>query len=492
MKKQLLLSFSALLLASCSTSHLATSAGEHRFLANNSSYISKASLEDRLKRARIDTHDLDGNTILHIVCGANYHPSDEALNAKNETGGVPTTILAAGCASGVEKDYREGLQFLIDAGADVNATNKLGNTPLFYAAQKTWGIYTEILLKNGADADILNKDGDSILRLRALALVGKKANYKFEERKTIALIIATSSKPNQGNGVGRLSSPIDILRYEASTNSAAQEMLAMLIMNPKEAQLREERIAQLPVLSQAELSQVLQMGINKGKSELVQLCLLRMANLPSQESLLQAAYTAKQNKSAAAILAIMPSDDIFWLCFAQQKDELTKRLAAGGITQAELDRALLECCKHTEPYKSMEDDGCCCTIDQAIDERQANYRAIVSLLEEYKAVDTPPHKKKANKEKDGNSITWVSENTPIDTELVQKLLAAGANPNARDEKGVYALRYAMSAQDAKLMRLLLKAGADPNISVEEGQSLLHLAKERATKRDEPSIGTDVL
>lgn len=80
MKTLSLLSLSALLLVSCTSPQLATSAGDHFFLEGTQAYINKEFFQERLKQTSIDTHDLDGNTILHLACGAKYHPNPESIN----------------------------------------------------------------------------------------------------------------------------------------------------------------------------------------------------------------------------------------------------------------------------------------------------------------------------------------------------------------------------------------------------------------------------
>ncbi len=479
-----LLLLSALLLVSCSSSTpLTTSANDHYLFKRAEQYVCDASILDGLKYGNVSARDSEGNTVIHVALGAKYSPHQEVFTHKDGPIFIPI-VNVIGCGITDNNDMREGLKLLIAAGADVNATNKLGNTPLFYAGSVD---AVQVLLDHGAKTDIHNKAGESILTNHAKKLHHPSNDSIFWKGPTIALIIEASSNPNQANRAGQ--SPIDILSQEPSSNTHAQEMLAMLIMNPQEKQLQAARIAQLPKLSPSELDNILQHAIKEAKEQVIQLSLLRMETKPSQASLLKAAYEAKQSKSAATILSIMPTDDIFWLSFAGMDEAAGKRLAEGNIPQAELDRALLECCTVTEPYKSTEDSGCCCTIDGAVETRQKNYKTIVALLEKYKAKDISPSKKASPD--DYGRVLWMENNEDIKAELVRKLLTAGANPNAKDKKGITPLRYAMRAQDAKVMEMLLKAGANPNTKIEGGQSLLHLAKERATKDNEGSLGTDL-
>lgn len=480
-----LLSLLTLLLVSCSSSiPLATSPNDHMLFKRADDYVCKASILDGLKYGDARSRDAAGNNVLHVALGAEYAPHKEVFT--HEEGLNPPPIYyIAGCGIIENDDMREGLELLIAAGADVNATNKLGNTPLFYARRVD---AAQVLLNQGAKTDLLNKAGESILTSQAKSLQQASSDRRFWKAPTIALIIDASNNPNQANSAGQ--SPIDILSQEPSSNLPAQEMLAMLIMNPHEKELQAARIAQLPKLSPSELNNILQHAIKEAIEQVIQLSLLRMETQPSQQALLDAAYEAKQSKSAAAILGLMPTDDIFWLCFAGMDEAAGERLSKGNIPQAELDRALLECCTVTEPGKSMEDDGCSCTIDEAIETRQRNYKDIVSLLTRFKANDIPPSKKAS--EEDFCHVLWTKYNEEINAELVKKLLAAGANPNAKDKKGITTLRYAMRSQDVKVMAMLLKAGANPNTKIEGGQTLLHLAKERAFKNEGASLGTDRL
>ena len=55
------------------------------------------------------------------------------------------------------------VKVLIEAGADVNVRNTLGETALMYAARKADGDCVKILLKSGADVKIVNFNGDNAM-----------------------------------------------------------------------------------------------------------------------------------------------------------------------------------------------------------------------------------------------------------------------------------------------------------------------------------------
>ncbi|GAB3311059.1 ankyrin repeat domain-containing protein [Luteimonas notoginsengisoli] len=62
-----------------------------------------------------------------------------------------------------------------------------------------------------------------------------------------------------------------------------------------------------------------------------------------------------------------------------------------------------------------------------------------------------------------------------DDRLARELVAAGANPDAVDDKGVPLLQWAMLQQDRGAYRLLLELRADPTRGNADGQTALHLA-----------------
>ncbi len=62
-----------------------------------------------------------------------------------------------------------------------------------------------------------------------------------------------------------------------------------------------------------------------------------------------------------------------------------------------------------------------------------------------------------------------------DGELVRECLAAGADPNARNERGWTPLQYAAWKGNAAAINALLAGGADPNARDKDGDTPLHYA-----------------
>ena len=64
----------------------------------------------------------------------------------------------------------------------------------------------------------------------------------------------------------------------------------------------------------------------------------------------------------------------------------------------------------------------------------------------------------------------------LDLSPLRVLLAAGANPNARDQEGNTPLHVAAFSQKAKHVQLLLEAGADPSLKTHAGRDAASIAR----------------
>jgi ankyrin repeat protein len=62
-----------------------------------------------------------------------------------------------------------------------------------------------------------------------------------------------------------------------------------------------------------------------------------------------------------------------------------------------------------------------------------------------------------------------------DTDRVRRLIAAGANPNARGRDGVTVSQWALMNQSPKGLAALLEGGADPSLADSSGETVVHYA-----------------
>jgi ankyrin repeat protein len=113
---------------------------------------------------RIRKHIYAGDTALHVAAGA-------ALRARNRRGAEP--LHAAAVGSPGADTWDPGAQAamigrLTDAGADPNAVDMDGVTPLHRAVRTRSAAAVEALLAGGADAGRKNGSGSTPLRLARL------------------------------------------------------------------------------------------------------------------------------------------------------------------------------------------------------------------------------------------------------------------------------------------------------------------------------------
>jgi len=84
------------------------------------------------------------------------------VNRRNKDGQTPLHI-AIDFLRPREQDPTEIVEFLIENGADVNATDQEGRTPLFMCSVKRYSSIIDVLLEHGADVNAVNKHGETLL-----------------------------------------------------------------------------------------------------------------------------------------------------------------------------------------------------------------------------------------------------------------------------------------------------------------------------------------
>ena len=103
-------------------------------------------------RALIHAANLGGN--IEAVKQAIADGAD--VNAKNNDGVTPLLLATTW-------DYKEIVELLIGEGADVNEWDDIGSTPLLVAARKGHKEIAELLIDNGADVNAKDEIGETPL-----------------------------------------------------------------------------------------------------------------------------------------------------------------------------------------------------------------------------------------------------------------------------------------------------------------------------------------
>ncbi|HZU81190.1 MAG TPA: ankyrin repeat domain-containing protein [Acidimicrobiales bacterium] len=156
-----------------------------------------------------------GDTALHIAAAAHHRGMAEGLvgrgatvRARNRRGAEPLHYAADGGPSDDRDsgEQRDVIAYLIDAGADPNATDKSGVAPLHRAVRNRCSAAVEVLLDMGADPLRMNKSGSTPLHL-AVQNTGKSHSgseaAKEEQHRIIVLLLGHGARPTDVDAKGK-------------------------------------------------------------------------------------------------------------------------------------------------------------------------------------------------------------------------------------------------------------------------------------------------
>ena len=117
----------------------------------------------------VDAKDRSGNTPLHEASGNGHADVVKLLidngakvGVRNGRGEAPLSWIASSFRRDIEK-FKEIIEALINAGAEIDAQDNRGNTALHRVSERGHADVVKLLINAGADINAKNKDGDTAL-----------------------------------------------------------------------------------------------------------------------------------------------------------------------------------------------------------------------------------------------------------------------------------------------------------------------------------------
>jgi len=401
-----------------------------------------------------DYRDAGGNTALHrIAIGAGG--SDESLrvllahgasvNASNEDDSTPLH----GAVSCIEMESSGMVWQLIAAGADVNAQDMTGYTPLIFAVQKGDILMVRFLLACGADQGIRDKLGLTALHYTFIYDRPEMAKLLWQREKSPDIFAAA--------GFG----DIEALRRILKANPDAIEARGPVFKRTPlhwAAEKGQTHVLEFLIDQGAEVDAqswdgwtALHQAAHAGHKGCVELLIQSGAacDARAKSGLTPLQWAAlEQNEETADLIAAKTGWDVLSAA-ALGKADVLKELLANGPAAA----GLAVGTKKMTPLHVAAEEGHLGAVEILI------AKGVRVDLGNYRG-ETPLHLAAESGEQ----------------KVVKALLDAGADPNAKPKFARTPLHRATEAGHVAVVRmLLLAADTDPNARNIVGRTALHLA-----------------
>jgi ankyrin repeat protein len=157
-----------------------------------------------------------GDTALHVAAAARHGAMARTLvahgaggRARNRRGAEPLHYAADGGPGSGDADadgQQDIISYLIEAGAEPDAIDKSGVTPLHRAVRNRSSVAVKVLIDKGADPLKMNKSGSTPLHL-AVQNTGKGHSgsdvAKEEQHRIIVLLLEQGAKPTDLDAQGK-------------------------------------------------------------------------------------------------------------------------------------------------------------------------------------------------------------------------------------------------------------------------------------------------
>ena len=412
-----------------------------------------------------------------LDAGANVN----ARNADDKTALIASTSWAFS---------PEIVKILVDAGADVNLQDKDNKTALMYAADSPSLPMLEILLNAGANVNMRDKDGRTALMLA----VSRSSLYAPEE--AVRLLLNAGADINLRDKDGKYA--IDFLRGNELIESKEKEvMLRLLTPNIERTQklassdapqFEDDTPLIRAIIDKAYLRDIrflIGQLDEKTKRETLNAAIMRAAGYNTDPEVIKLLMAAGANTSAALFRATMfnPNPEVVKVLLDAENNVRRELLLKGTIRDGSSLLAYAATANASNPKVTQF----LLKAGADVNAKDANGRTalMMSTLVAYNPemikilVDSGADVNL--QDSNGTTALMSAVHNPA-WPMTKILLEAGANVNLRDANGRTALIYAaregsLPDSQKEIVKLLLDFGADVNVRDNEGKSAVDYAKE---------------
>lgn len=375
----------------------------------------------------------------------------------------------------------ESVPYLIEAGADLNALNGKGESPLMLAVSRHGSCYPEIiktLLEAGADPNLIGGDGTTALMFAAagevrenvdlLLTAGAEVHHRDSRGRDALMYAAMPVRESGGQLVHSESSAVIRLlaagadpRRRDSDGFSALSYAAGANTDPAAVRVLVEAGADIEARDKMGRT-ILELAVDRNPNPLVAVELLNLGAGLGRGNRLRSAVVKVGGdfiRNAGAMLCGYMKAQLVWLAYGREK---TKRLAGEKKEVAFGDKVYLAALMGKEPEASESVDGE--SLWPLLREKRADKLAWSADVAA--AIGAGADLEKRD-ELGRTPLIYASQNFQGQAALltVKRLLEAGADPGAVDVYGLTPLMYAARFQNqdylyGEIISLLIKHGAD--------------------------------
>ena len=311
----------------------------------------------------------------------------------------------------VEEGKNDIVELLIKNGADVNAQNNYGESPLMKAIANRNIDMVELLIKNGADVNAQNNYGESPL-MKAI---------KKNDIDIVELLIRNDADVNAQNNYGE--SPVIMAVENIYYENYCNDIIELLIKNGADVNA-QDNYGDSPLMR----------AIVEGKLNVVELLIKNGANI-----------NAQNNEGKSALHLAVVNSSLFALYMVQS-------LITSGIN----------------PH--LKDNNNKTPLDYCNDDQM--YRLLTEYINKYDNIIAQIERNEISVF-DNGLLNAVFNDELV--KVKQCIYSKNFDINVQDDKGYTPLMYAIMNHNLDMVKFLVENGANINLCNKKGQSPLEIA-----------------